>query len=191
MPRFPGGDAAAERAAELVANIHVLVHRHAEPFVRERAEEQAKAFASDPEALREVLRALAKQVRDGGGTLADVKEAITQAKRALTDVDTLIMMATVEIVPTVVGAWMQTLMVRVRPGKGLALLRADQLDDAMLPAGDDVGEYFDRFFAESPIDGDLARDILRSVKTSLPDGKRLPEDVVEFFGLRKIYVVSP
>jgi hypothetical protein len=81
--------------------------------------------------------------------------------------------------------------VRVRPGKGLALLRADQLDDAMLPQGDDVNEYFDQFFAESPIDGDLAREVLRSVKKSLPDGKRLPEDVVEFFGLRKIYVVSP
>lgn len=191
MPRFPGGDAAAKRAAELVANIHVLVHKHTEPFVRDRAEEQAKALASDPEALREVLRALAKQVRDDGGTLDDIRQAVTQAKRALTDVDVLIMMATVEVVPTITGAWMQTLMVRVRPGKGLALLRADQLDDAMLPPGDDVNAYFDQFFAESPIDGDLAREVLRTVKKSLPDGKRLPDDVVEFFGLRKIYVVSP
>lgn len=191
MPRFPGGDAAAERAAELVANLHVLVHKHAEPFVRDRASEQAKALTQNPEALREVLRALGKQVRDDGGSWAEVKEAMKEARKVLTNVDALILMATVEVVPTIVAAWMQTLMTRVRPGKGLALLRADILDDCMLPPGDDIAGYFDQFFFESPLDADTAREVLRSVRQSLPDGKRLPEDLVEFFVLRKIYVVSP
>jgi hypothetical protein len=191
MPKFPGGDAEAERAAELVAQIHIIVHHAAEPFVRDRAMASAKAFTSDPEAVRTMVRAMGKSARDRGASWSEVKAVMKEVRQALQNVDALLMLATVETVPFVVAAWVQTLMTHVRQGKSVSLLRADILDDAMLPPGDDAATFFDMMMAESPIDGDLGREILRAVKSKLPEGKCLPEELIEFLCIRKIFVVPP
>lgn len=192
MPKKTGGGGQPpdQNVPNAVANLHILVHLQAQPIVAEKNAEFISALTSDPKTVRALIRAAGEAVRDGGGTYADVKEAMREAKRIFSNPNVLVFMATVESVTALVAAWLNALAFSARKRQGVGLIKAEDLGPDMLPQGrDDIDEFFDDMFHEMPIDGGVAREILVAVRKALPAGMRIPAEVITILGAHRIIMV--
>lgn len=192
MPKKTGGGGTPpdQNVPNAVANLHILVHLQAQPIVAEKNAEFIETLTSDPKTIRALVRAAGEAVRDGGGSYADVKEAMKEAKRIFSNPAILVFMATVESVTALVTAWLNCLLLATRKRQGVGLIKAEDLGPDMLPQGrDDIDEFFDAMFEETPIDGGVAREILVAVRQALPAGIRIPREVITILGAHRIIMV--
>ena len=191
MPKKTGGGSPPDKIVpDAVANLHILVHLQAQPIVAANNAEFITALTSDPKTVRALVRAAGEAVRDAGGSYADVKEAMKEAKRLFSNPGALVFMATVEAVTALVTAWLNCLLLATRKRQGVGLIKAEDLGPDMLPQGrEDIDEFFDAVLEETPINGGLGREILIAVRKSLPAGIRIPREVIVILGAHRIIVV--
>ena len=177
-----------------------LVLPHAAALVRASMIKTAAALNMVGERIDQNAEAIRQGLLARGEPPEAVEQMVAEAREKMTEIgrgfgqrfDEMVEQAVAESTALVVATWANALGLFASRSGGIAWLRLSQLGDDMLPVGaKDCDEAFDADFVESPIDGLVARDILRAFRASLPVGKVLPDEMVTALDLTWDIVVVP
>lgn len=166
----PGKDQAAcekiKRSRELLNRISAILKPYVEEIIR-------------PLVLREMgfFQGLTEEEKQSFMS-AEIEEEISDA--------------VVDDLKSFVKSWIETFLCGQPSCDGIYYIEARKISDAMLPPLNekDATAFQDQFITNaSYLDDSQAVTILRQIRASLPDGKILPDEMVELFALWRVKIV--
>lgn len=180
------------------AALHLLVEAHAAPHLRALAIAELSEAAKDDEEIRKSMDAFRQTMELHGLPADEIESALGDGEKLLRgigasgspELERVCQMAVEEGVPAVVLGWSNALHAAASESNGIRWLRLSLLDDCMLPKNDDDADlvFSLHFPPYEVVNEELARDILRRIRASLPPGKVLPDEMVTV--LDKVFGVT-
>lgn len=185
-----------KRMGELKDILRDLFHPFVKRLVRSAVE---KEMANMPE----VIKVIKKEIKKEGlffpeGLSAEGREAFRQKMEKILDdpnpqplsreeTDNMVEEEAEMTTILLVDIWLNALSLSSES----RVIYLKTIDDAMLPGlNEDVDQAFNQSFAQSFLSAEQAHEVLRQVRASLPPGKILPDQAIDFLTLAGVEIVS-
>ncbi len=189
-----------ENGKKLIENLIELFKPFVDKAIRPQMIEELKDFSLLNESRKVALEYLEKNTREIH-ELANQKKEIEDAFNALVEtfknpqpflseiVENDLCVTIVEETKQLITAWLEVLNLNTRYMM-YCTLKSNSLDEAMLPPmKEEITRAFEECFTNTRLDPQTAREILRQVRASLPQGQRLPDAARELLLLNGITVI--